>query len=1129
MAIYLDFVGLNTLVYENITSSMNLIGSENVIFESVSTAANEITTRSSKALRSAATSTNVSSLGGIATSYPTTGGFSNSFWVKLDNTASGIRTIWNDTPSGTTHNSLEFNGGTIQFLAVENGTTNYKKWIAPADFDSFTSWNHIVITWDGDFASYPSLYVNGSSVPFESIEGTATGTTREAIAKPHLFDIALADPLYELKGSLQEFAFYSKVLSTAEITEIYNNGNYIDLSTSSIVGDILDYWHLGEELTSYEIGDSVPSSTAIAPTTGTTTLVANDNITVSAGFYGEKDGLSYENSLLAILPNGTSLAALNIHRNGPYGHNTFKQLRSSQNPLTRYHNKNSIFSYVLDGNTVISNGRQVFKAKNTAIRQIQESPIITNNKPLTLVGGVSEYNRRTGKTTIERVEILASPANEIQFFGDKQTNREFGLDFETHESYEELTDLYLDGGIEGDDSPIDQFELLRYQHQVYPQEGNTYLGHVRGRPNFVSGYWRDARTDRTEISSSESDLLNGFGFSVPSQSMWPLDVEDGWATRDLNSTIGTMTMSAPTEFVYNYTNTLADAIVLDPAGNGFGSADDIYLYAQSAGDSLSDTTFIPGGYVKGGRYRLNSSRGVAKFYNAWMSLMENAGFRIDSQNRDIQTRNNVDATSTTYVSNDPYYLEIDNVAGPSHFTTELSHSLVHFWTKDENDVKGYLYSEKSTSGETKRSINAFVSDYFISQAPVFEVIEEDSTLVSYHTGSSDAGGLLTYKFDNDDISARVGNEWNNNIVKFGNPASDGRSSIKFYSNGADISPMTVIDTFNFFDSNGDMNTSYIHHPPATQFKYTYKVNVQINNTADGSALTLDDTFYQAALSPSITGTSSETFNIGFYYDTGERNPDHNHRILYIGSMDGEDTDYLDNGIHVEIRNINVLSTVISYLDITVRSTLTPSANYRKESFLITSYLGKMSSIEDTQLSKFLISVSSSSIQLWAWKENDSNYTELTAAAGGGSFGIGATIPQITHIVHYDPNGATFGGSLPVTPTVAPSDGDGLAEVVYFTGSVTSRLDSYFRYGGSVDFTSSYWGTECIAWYRLGNGVSDGVDSTPDYFDDYSGNNRDINRIATSWNYLAQQTGPVYPSFETNTAVKNFRTGQKSLG
>ena len=86
------------------------------------------------------------------------------------------------------------------------------------------------------------------------------------------------------------------------------------------------------------------------------------------------------------------------------------------------------------------------------MRQIVESPIISNNKPLTLVGGVSEYNRRTGKTTIERVEVQASPTNEIQFFGDDQTNREFGTEYETDEVYEDLTNLYLDGGIESDDS-----------------------------------------------------------------------------------------------------------------------------------------------------------------------------------------------------------------------------------------------------------------------------------------------------------------------------------------------------------------------------------------------------------------------------------------------------------------------------------------------------------------------------------------------------------------------------------------------------------------------------------------------------------------------------------------------------
>lgn len=254
---------------------------------------------------------------------------------------------------------------------------------------------------------------------------------------------------------------------------------------------------------------------------------------------------------------------------------------------------------------------------------------------MTLVGGVSEYNRRTGKTTIDRVEVQASPTNEIQFFGDEQANRDFGTEYDTAEAYEDLTELYLDGGIESDDSPIDQFELLRYQHQIYPREGNTYLGHVRGRNlEMEIGYWRDLRPNRTETGSVD----NGFGFTVPSQSIWPLDVEDGWATRDLNATVGAMTMSGPTAFAYNSNKTLADGIKLDMLGDGFGSSDDIYLYAKTAVNVNSTSGFTynsslnpPEGIVQAAKYTLNSFRGVGRYYDAWMGLMESVQFRIDNE------------------------------------------------------------------------------------------------------------------------------------------------------------------------------------------------------------------------------------------------------------------------------------------------------------------------------------------------------------------------------------------------------------------------------------------------------------------------------------------------------------------
>jgi hypothetical protein len=53
-----------------------------------------------------------------------------------------------------------------------------------------------------------------------------------------------------------------------------------------------------------------------------------------------------------------------------------------------------------------------------------------------------------------------------------------------------------------------------------------------------------------------------------------------------------MTMSAPTEFKYSSYESWhvvsASAIILDVDGDGFGGADDVYLYAQSADSQNND-------------------------------------------------------------------------------------------------------------------------------------------------------------------------------------------------------------------------------------------------------------------------------------------------------------------------------------------------------------------------------------------------------------------------------------------------------------------------------------------------------------------------------------------------------------
>ena len=55
------------------------------------------------------------------------------------------------------------------------------------------------------------------------------------------------------------------------------------------------------------------------------------------------------------LPNTASFfPALMLHRNGPYGYPTWKQIRAGQNPLTRKQVKNNIFTYISEPGPAIA-------------------------------------------------------------------------------------------------------------------------------------------------------------------------------------------------------------------------------------------------------------------------------------------------------------------------------------------------------------------------------------------------------------------------------------------------------------------------------------------------------------------------------------------------------------------------------------------------------------------------------------------------------------------------------------------------------------------------------------------------------------------------------------------------------
>lgn len=222
--------------------------------------------------------------------------------------------------------------------------------------------------------------------------------------------------------------------------------------------------------------------------------------------------------------------ALMLKRNGPYGHNSFKQIRISQNPLTRKQIKNNVFTFITEpgDEVVINNNGKISTIRNKygAIQKFTENPVSSRYKPF-VVGGGSIINNGT----LERFEAVASYGNETIFFNNEGINKYHNLRVLRSNQYNTLKDFYLNGGLDADGSPIDSFEFLKYGECVYPPRIYQYKNYVRQRTTF-SFPWRDDRENRSE-STDNNDFgsptsLSSFG--EIQQSVWPLDATTDFST-----------------------------------------------------------------------------------------------------------------------------------------------------------------------------------------------------------------------------------------------------------------------------------------------------------------------------------------------------------------------------------------------------------------------------------------------------------------------------------------------------------------------------------------------------------------------------------------------------------------------
>jgi len=202
--------------------------------------------------------------------------------------------------------------------------------------------------------------------------------------------------------------------------------------------------------------------------------------------------------------------ALMSHRGNVYGYPIWRQIRASNNPLSRRLRKENIFNYT--------------KEPNTVARLIE--PVVIQNSPISLIGEVSIYNEDLGIFEKKPVEIKTALNNETSFFANDEANQHFNTILETDENYESIKEMYLDGGLGDEGSMLDAFALLTYTQTIWPKQQYAFLDQTRSRKFYVNTFWRNSRLDR-----EEQDVDTGFEVSVPKQSMWPLDAASDFAIR----------------------------------------------------------------------------------------------------------------------------------------------------------------------------------------------------------------------------------------------------------------------------------------------------------------------------------------------------------------------------------------------------------------------------------------------------------------------------------------------------------------------------------------------------------------------------------------------------------------------
>ena len=159
------------------------------------------------------------------------------------------------------------------------------------------TWTHLAVTHDQPVAAnLPTLYINGvsSSVTFSSI---GSGNPRGAF---DMFAVggSRAGAANNFIGLIDDVAYFDKVLSSTEVTELYNDGCPVDIKQISAYASLSNWWVHGDDPRDEINLGTPPTEVSIFDRAGTKNLFATGSggMTIVTGACSGQNGVVPQDS-----------------------------------------------------------------------------------------------------------------------------------------------------------------------------------------------------------------------------------------------------------------------------------------------------------------------------------------------------------------------------------------------------------------------------------------------------------------------------------------------------------------------------------------------------------------------------------------------------------------------------------------------------------------------------------------------------------------------------------------------------------------------------------------------------------------------------------------------------------------